>query len=133
MPAPLPPAPAGGWGLPWSCRGRGLRSAPAISEERKKISARMGAISSCCKEEEEGSELITAVRDDVLAKDDKHDQERLPHKGCRIQTKFTSKATYESRFVWLNSTTKTIHMSTHDVKDKRHKEASLADVSASSP
>ena len=90
----------------------------------------MGAISSCCKEEEEGSELISALQDEVLSKDDKHDQKLLPFRGCRIQTKFTSKATYESRFVWLNSTTKTIHMSTHDQKDKRHKEASLADVSA---
>ena len=42
--------------------------------------------------------------------------------------KFTSKTTYEPRFVWVNLDTLTIHMSQHNTKERRHKEASLADV-----
>jgi enolase len=32
--------------------------------------------------------------------------------------------------VWLNSSTRTIHMSQHMTKERRHKEASLADVTS---
>lgn len=37
---------------------------------------------------------------------------------------------YICRFVWLNAVSNTIHMSQHMSKDRRHKEASLADVTS---
>ena len=48
--------------------------------------------------------------------------------GTFLDQKFTSKTTYEPRFVWVNLDTLTIHMSMHNTKERRHKEASLADV-----
>jgi hypothetical protein len=48
--------------------------------------------------------------------------------GTFVDQKFTSKTTYEPRFVWVNLDTLTIHMSMHNTKERRHKEASLADV-----
>jgi hypothetical protein len=48
--------------------------------------------------------------------------------GAYLDQKFTSKTTYEPRFVWVNLETLTIHMSQHNTKERRHKEASLADV-----
>lgn len=34
------------------------------------------------------------------------------------------------RFVWINHETKTIHMSQYMTKERRHKEASLCDVTS---
>ena len=48
--------------------------------------------------------------------------------GAFVDQKFTSKTTYEPRFVWVNLDSLTIHMSQHNTKERRHKEASLADV-----
>ena len=48
--------------------------------------------------------------------------------GAFLDQKFTSKTTYEPRFVWVNIDSLTIHMSQHNTKERRHKEASLTDV-----
>lgn len=48
--------------------------------------------------------------------------------GAHVHQKFTSKSVYEPRFIWVNLESRTIHMSLHPTKDRRHKEASLADV-----
>jgi hypothetical protein len=50
--------------------------------------------------------------------------------GSIIPRKFSRNRKYENRFMWVNIDSKTIHMSTHNTKDRRHKEASLADVSS---
>jgi hypothetical protein len=50
--------------------------------------------------------------------------------GSDIQQKFTNKSSYDRRFVWLNIKSRSIHMSQHMTKDRRHKEASLADVTS---
>ena len=97
----------------------------------------MGAISSCCKKDGaeerpllavEGSEF-SGVENDEPHVADMYNQNLSPFTGLQIELKFTSKSSYENKFVWLNSTSKTIHMSTHETKEKRHKEASLTDVS----
>lgn len=48
--------------------------------------------------------------------------------GAFVDQKFTSKTLYEPRFVWVSLENLTIHMSQHNTKERRHKEASLSDV-----
>ena len=50
--------------------------------------------------------------------------------GCEVEQKFTSKLSYEPKFVWVNAHTRTIHMSQYMTKERRHKEASLEDVTS---
>jgi hypothetical protein len=50
--------------------------------------------------------------------------------GSMVEQKFTSKQVFELKFVWVNLDARTIHMSTHDTKESRHKEASLTDVTS---
>jgi hypothetical protein len=52
----------------------------------------------------------------------------LIQRGCVFY--FENFALTKFRFVWLNSTSRTIHMSIHMTKERRHKEASLADVTS---
>ena len=98
----------------------------------------MGAISSCCqKDGAEDRPLLNGIEGEEFAgvdSDEAHtadmyNQNLSPFTGLQLELKFTSKSSYENKFVWLNSTSKTIHMSTHQTKEKRHKEASLTDVS----
>jgi hypothetical protein len=58
------------------------------------------------------------------------DLNALPFKGCEVHQKFNNNQSYQKRFVWLNYDTKTIHMSQHMTKERRHKEASLCDVTS---
>jgi hypothetical protein len=97
----------------------------------------MGVVSSCCQKDGaedrpllgvEGSEF-SGVENDEPHVSDTYNQNLSPFTGLQIDLKFTSKSSYENKFVWLNSTSKTIHMSVHQTKEKRHKEASLTDVS----
>lgn len=48
--------------------------------------------------------------------------------GLEIKQKFNNKSTYDSRFIWVSLNTRTIHMSQYMTKERRHKEASLNDV-----
>lgn len=108
----------------------------------------MGVISSCCEKDDytelkdeneaelstpsgkgaEGSEFHSVQKDEVHFGTEKYDQSESPFAGLELDLKFTSKSSYEKKFVWLNSYSHTIHMSLSQVKEKRHKEASLADV-----
>ena len=108
----------------------------------------MGAVSSCCTKEEaeqaqgvspggEGSEFNSVAVDEVHTGKDAFDQELMPFQGEVVLLKFTSKSSYSERFVWLNDSSKMIHMSEQhknagtvdEIKQKRHKEANLSDVS----
>ena len=68
-----------------------------------------------------GVELISSITKEV-------DPTASIFTGTFVDQKFTSKTTYEPRFVWVNLDSLTIHMSQHNTKERRHKEASLADV-----
>lgn len=59
-----------------------------------------------------------------------YDQTLAPFTGCEVSQKFNNNTAYNKRFVWLNSSSRTIHMSTHMTKERRHKEASLSDVTS---
>lgn len=48
--------------------------------------------------------------------------------GTQLEQKFTSKKLFDKRFVWINLSTRSIHMSEHVTKERRHKEASIADI-----
>lgn len=50
--------------------------------------------------------------------------------GSMVEQKFTSKQVFESKFIWVNLDSRTIHMSTNGNKESRHKEASLTDVTS---
>ena len=59
-----------------------------------------------------------------------YDQNLPPFAGCEVLQKFNNNTAYNKRFVWLNSASRTIHMSQHMTKERRHKEASLSDVTS---
>jgi len=80
--------------------------------------------------EKEGMEFSSVQKDEKHFGTEKFDQSLSPFKGLFVDLKFTSKSSYEPKFVWLNSYSNTIHMSQVASKERRHKEASLADVSA---
>ena len=80
--------------------------------------------------EGEGSEFQTVQKDEEHEGKEIYDQTSSPFKGLMIDLKFTSKSSYEEKFVWLNSYSNTIHMSQTVSKDRRHKEASLQDVTS---
>ena len=48
--------------------------------------------------------------------------------GLEIKQKFNNKSNYDSRYIWVSLNTRTIHMSQYMTKERRHKEASLNDV-----
>jgi hypothetical protein len=50
------------------------------------------------------------------------------YNGMIVDQKFTSNFTFEQKFLWINPDNKTLHMSIYETKERRHKEASLADV-----
>ena len=50
--------------------------------------------------------------------------------GMELLQKFTNKSSYDTRFIWINMQTNSIHMSQYMTKDRRHKEASLAEVTS---
>ena len=92
--------------------------------------------SDCCKNKDysEGDKEGNFIRG-VLSFDDfassilkQYDSKATIFEGANLDQKFTSKTTYEPRFVWVNLDSLTIHMSQHNTKERRHKEASLADV-----
>jgi hypothetical protein len=48
--------------------------------------------------------------------------------GSTVDQKFSNKATYEQKFVWINLNSKTLNLSEYKTKEKRHKEASIRDI-----
>ena len=72
---------------------------------------------SCCQKEDgsdEGSDQATAF--DVV------------FESTKCLQKFTSKSEYEEKFVWVDFATRSLHLSEHQDKNRKHKEASIADV-----
>ena len=49
-------------------------------------------------------------------------------KGLTVDQKFTTTSTFDRRYIWVNYETRTLHMSQHETKEGRHKEASLTDI-----
>lgn len=49
-------------------------------------------------------------------------------KGTVVDQKFSNKSSYDQKFMWINIDSKTLNLSEYRTKEKRHKEASLADV-----
>ena len=80
----------------------------------------MGMISSCCVKGDDISNLDRTQLGPVLD-------------GITVQQKFTSKSNYSRMFIWINLDTFTIHMSEHSSKERKHKEASLSDVTKVAP
>lgn len=103
------------------------------------VASKMGNIcSSCCKDEakyartgddetsfhnDPGTEFNSTILQEF-------DMRSSVFEGASVYQKFTSKQNYEPRFVWVNLETRTIHMSVQISKERRHKEASLADVTS---
>lgn len=48
--------------------------------------------------------------------------------GIMLDQKFTSSRTFDKKFIWINAESRTLHMSQFATKERRHKEASLADI-----
>ena len=90
--------------------------------------------SDCCKKDysegdKEGNFHGVDPTDDFAASIQRqYDSKSSIFEGSFVDQKFTSKTTYEPRFVWVNLDSLTIHMSQHNTKERRHKEASLTDV-----
>lgn len=49
-------------------------------------------------------------------------------KGAVVQQKFFNKSTYDPKFAWINVKSRSLCLSEHMTKERRHKEASLGDV-----
>ena len=65
---------------------------------------------------------------DVLLANGKFNFNASIFKGLLLDQKFTNTSSFDKRFVWVNYETKTLHMSQHESKEGRHKEASLTDI-----
>ena len=90
--------------------------------------------SCCCKEEIIRLEVSLTVFNILLFYFNpslfKQDiDEKLPvFQVTEVHQKFTNKSGFEKKFIWLSLKTKTIHMSTYENKERRHKEANLNDI-----
>lgn len=49
-------------------------------------------------------------------------------KGMVVQQKFFNKSSYDPKFVWINLSTRSLCLSEHSIKERRHKEANIADI-----
>jgi hypothetical protein len=49
-------------------------------------------------------------------------------KGTTCDQKFSNKSTYDQKFIWINIHSRTINLSEYKTKEKRHKEAGIADI-----
>ena len=48
--------------------------------------------------------------------------------GLIVDQKYSTYSYYDKKFIWVCPTTRTLHMSQFETKDRRHKEANLSDV-----
>lgn len=100
----------------------------------------MGNIcSSCCEgdkdkyksiEGEDATDFQDSPQNELKILQSELDMKSPVFEGSVIPRKFSKNKKYENRFMWVDLDTKTIHMSLHNAKDRRHKEASLSDVSS---
>ena len=49
-------------------------------------------------------------------------------RGMVVQQKFFNKSSYDPKFVWVNLQTRSLCLSEHSIKERRHKEANIADI-----
>jgi hypothetical protein len=77
--------------------------------------------------EYDGSKFDDSDRD-VLLTNGKFNFNSSVFKGLTLDQKFTNTSSFDRRYVWVNYETKTLHMSQHESKEGRHKEASLGDI-----
>lgn len=75
----------------------------------------------------DSSESFTRTTEEV---EEDFDMNSSVFAGCEMMQKFTNKSSYDRRFVWLNIKSRTVHMSQYMTKERRHKEASLNDVTS---
>lgn len=48
--------------------------------------------------------------------------------GLIVDQKYSTYSYYDKKFIWVCPTTRTLHMSQFETKDRRHKEANLSDI-----
>ncbi len=81
-----------------------------------------------CKKDDAESESSLLLSNDVASGFYDDPKRRPVFDGTELEQKFTAKTAYERKFVWINLNNKSIHMSEHFTKERRHKEASIADI-----
>lgn len=57
-----------------------------------------------------------------------YDMNSSVFKGMVVQQKFFNKSSYDPKFVWINIQTRSLCLSEHSIKERRHKEANIADI-----
>ena len=89
----------------------------------------VGISSAVAVQKDEGSPFhnVSDAKEDALVLKE-FDLNSSVFKGTVVDQKFTNKSTYEPKFAWINPTSRSINLSEHMSKDRRHKEASLADI-----
>ena len=50
--------------------------------------------------------------------------------GLELYQKFVNRSNFERKFIWVNISNRTIHMSTFTNKERSHKEANLSEVTS---
>eukprot|EP01036_Dinobryon_divergens_P028017 gene28017-36898_t len=64
-------------------------------------------------------------KDDVLHTFDLNSSVFIP---SLLEQKFSNKSSYEIKYAWINISARTLNLSDHPSKERRHKEAGLTDV-----
>ena len=64
-------------------------------------------------------------KDDVLHTFDLNSSVFIP---SQLEQKFSNKSSYEMKYAWINISARTLNLSDHPSKERRHKEAGLTDV-----
>jgi hypothetical protein len=89
----------------------------------------MGCCFSCFRGYKKIPDLISHNFDgDILLSNGKVNFNSSVFRGLLVDQKFTNTSSFDKRFIWVNYETKTLHMSQHESKEGRHKEASLTDI-----
>lgn len=57
-----------------------------------------------------------------------YDESLSVFKGTLVEQKFSNKSNYDTKFAWINWEHRSLNLSEHMTKERRHKEASLVDV-----
>ncbi len=82
----------------------------------------------------EEREITPTVFHSVLDENDRklaekqYDEDLPVFKGCVVEQKFSNKSSYDTKFAWINIEARSLNLSEHMTKERRHKEASLVDV-----
>ena len=99
----------------------------------------MGSLFCCCSNDSNGYEPVSGngpndfVHNSISMKaqrdlENQIDKNADVFTGIPVQQKFSNRSLYENRFVWVKLKTRTIHLSEHMTRERRHKEARLQEV-----